>query len=162
MRSRIGPAVFTVLGGALILTGVSRILGFPSGYASAQSSTAGELAARSDWSALRRATSRDLFVFIPAYLLVGVGATWWLIRERLHRQVIAGLLALGAVADVVETALFRGSLSELIDGATASEIVTSTSITRVASTIKLLALGLAVVWLMAVATRRPRPTQQFG
>jgi hypothetical protein len=153
---RRAASVSVLLGlSAAVLRGVARLVDFPDGYNGAQSSTAGRLAERPDqWSPWRRGATRDLAIFIPAFVGFGAAVLAWAIPgRRLRVWAISSLVAAG-VADVVETVLFRGTLDRFRGGATAAELSTRTTVTRAATVAKYSGfVGVGVALALVVAGR---------
>jgi hypothetical protein len=144
----------------LAWTGIlAAIADIPVGYGAAQSRDETWLKAHADrWSRFRVGTSHDLLRYIPGYLafglvLIGVvtivrrqGASGLTAgRDRLPAVIAVGALIIGAIADVVETVLFRRSLTRLLDTSGAVNVTTLTSITRVMTVVKW--AGLAASYL---------------
>ena len=144
----------------LAWTGIlAAIADIPKGYGAAQSRDETWLTAHADqWSRFRLGTSHDLLRYIPGYLVFGLiligalaivrrqGASGLTARrDRLPAVIAVGALVIGAIADVVETVLFRRSLTQLLDTSGAVDVTTLTSVTRVMTVIKW--TGLAASYL---------------
>lgn len=155
---RAGAAAGLVL---LILawTGILAALAdIPSGYGAAQSRDEAWLKAHpSDWARFRLGTSRDLFRYIPGYFIFGVVLLASVAiarrattdrRDRMVTLVVGALLLVGAVADVIETLLFRHSLNRLLATAGAAHISTVTSVTAAMTATKFVGLAGFVVALV--------------
>ena len=140
---------------AAVLRGFARVVDFPDGYNGAQSATAGWLAARPDrWAAWRRGATRDLVMFVPAFVVYGAAALAWSVPGRRLRACAVGCLVGAGLADVVETVLFRGTLDRFLDGAAAGELATRTSVTRAATGAKYAGVALVGAALALVAAGR--------
>lgn len=117
--------LFSIAGWALDLS---------TGYGSAQSRSATWLADHTgqlgDW---RSSATRDLFGYVPIYLVGGSIAYFFATRSPWPSIT---LLALGALADAVETVRFRGTLDDLIAGRPATELLERTSTTALATGLK--------------------------
>ncbi len=137
----------------VVLAGLGLVIGFPDGYASAQSSAARDLAARDDWRDLRRGATLDIVVFVPAYVAGAVVVARLVTAARKQLVVAIAPLGLGAIADLVETLLFRRSLSRLIGGATADDIEALANATRVATVFKYGGILVSAVALVTIAIR---------
>lgn len=151
-RRAVAVSVLLVVSAA-VLRGVAGLADFPDDYNRAQSATAGWLVERADrWLLWRRGATRDLAIFIPAYVGYGAAAlAWALPRRRLRAWAISSLVAAG-LADVVETVLFRGTLDRFLGGATAAQLATRTTVTRAATVAKyggLAAVGVAMALVVA-------------
>jgi hypothetical protein len=144
----------------LAWTGIlAAIADIPVGYGAAQSRDETWLKAHADqWSRFRVGTSRDLLRYIPGYLAFGLvligavvivrrqGASGLTARhDRVPAVIAVGALVIGAIADVVETLLFRRSLTQLLDTSGAVDVATLTSVTRVMTVVKW--AGLAASYL---------------
>ena len=144
----------------LAWTGIlAAIADIPMGYGAAQSRDETWLKAHADqWSRFRVGTSHDLLRYIPGYLAFGlvlIGAVVIVRRrvasgfttrhDRLPAVIAVGALIIGAIADVVETVLFRRSLTQLLDTSGAVDVTTLTSVTRVMTVLKW--AGLAASYL---------------
>ena len=140
---------------SIALTGV--LMRFPTGYIKAQSSSAGSLAGRTDLAELRDAAIRDLAIYVPMYTAIGIGMTWLIVANRRRRAMLTGLLVIGAVVDLAETALFHNTTERLLDGAMASALATQTTWTLILSAIKYVAL-LAALALLAVTIAGDEPS----
>lgn len=156
----------------LAWTGIlAAIADIPVGYGAAQSRDATWLQAHADqWSRFRVGTSRDLLRYIPGYLafglvLIGVvaivrrqGASGLTAeRDRLPALIAVGALVIGAIADVVETVLFRRSLTKLLDASGAVDVTTLTSVTRVMTVVKWAGLAASYIALAALMLLPPEP-----
>jgi hypothetical protein len=147
-----------------VLVGLAAVVSdFPPGYGGKQGDSASELARRSsEWSALRRGTARDLFPFIPSYLLWGLAMAGmvraarsteretsypaWVRLAKAPRTLVCAILGF-TLADVVETVLFRISLTRLIDTDGAASIESLTRVTQVFFVLKFIALAIALALL---------------
>ena len=139
-----------------VLRLLARLIDFPPDFNGAQSESAEELARHPErWSTWRDTATRDLVAFIPAYVTVGVSAIAWAGRRPLSTLSCGIMLGAGA-ADVAETLLFRRTLGRLINDATAGQVSTLTSVTAVATRVKLICAGTAVALLVAGVLRSPR------
>ena len=169
-----GLAVLGVVLLTLAWTGALALLSdIPSGYGAAQSRDQPWLKAHAAlWSLLRQGTTRDLLRFIPGYLVFGVllvgcvglarrgGEPGFSSRDDRGPVLVAlAALVIGAVADVVETLLFRHSLTRLIATSGNADVATFTSITWVMTAVKWTALSAFFVALVVVMLRPPRPDQ---
>ena len=167
-----GLAVAAVVLLTLAWTGILALLSdLPTGYGAAQSRNEKWLKDHaSSWSQFRHGATNDLLRYIPGYLVFGVlliGAVAWARRGRApglssrHDRVpvftALALLVIGAVADIVETLLFRQSLTRLIATSGSADVETLTSITWVMTAVKWTALAAFFVALVAVILRPPAP-----
>lgn len=150
---RLAATCALVLVLVVALTAVGRAIGMPDGYGAAQSLRAPDLALRDDWNDLRRGATLDIFVIVPAYVVGGIGLAWLVAAATVKRVVLLAPLGIGAIADLVETLLFRRSLSRLIGGATAGDIETLANATRIATVFKFGGILLSAVGLFVIATR---------
>jgi hypothetical protein len=142
----------------LVLGRFARLIGMPEGFGPAQSLRAADLAARDDWSELRRGATLDIALFVPAYVASGFGVASLVTSSKPQRALVLAPLGLGALADLVETWLFRRSLGRLIDGATADDIEALANATRAATAVKYGGILVSAIGLVAIAARgRPRP-----
>ena len=156
----------------LAWTGILAVIAdIPAGYGAAQSRDGTWLKAHADqWSRFRVGTSRDLLRYIPGYLAFGLvligavvtvrrrGASGLIVRhDRLPAVIAVGALVVGALADVVETWLFRRTLTRLLDSSGAVDVATLTSVTRVMTVVKW--AGLAASYL-AIALLVLLPPEQ--
>ncbi|MEO5900820.1 MAG: SGNH/GDSL hydrolase family protein [Ilumatobacteraceae bacterium] len=164
-----------VISSTLVVTlGASRLVGLPSGYGAAQSSSATDLAGRSTRALTRltNGTLRDLCLYIPLYLVFVLGLvvvvspatatavrarTWRLwrrgaIRGWLHLTWVTSIsvasITAAAVFDVAETLLFRHSLTEVSGGASAAAISTTVDLTTVMTIAKWAAVVVCAVSLI--------------
>ncbi len=144
-------ALVTVLVAAL--GWFARAIGLPAGYARAQSLGAYELIERNDWAELRRGATRDIALFIPAYVVLAAAVTGLAVASTAARLSIGGAVAGGAVADLVETLLFRRSLTRLLAGGDLEDIERLTQVTQVATMLKFAGLLTALALLLAAAWR---------
>lgn len=163
--------------GAVLLTlawtGILALIAdIPTGYGAAQSRDEPWLAAHpADWSRFRVGTSRDLFRYIPGYFVFGFllicatviarrpdGHRWAGRRDRLPVLIAAAALLIGALADVVETVLFRRSLTRLL-GAPAADVSTLTSITAAMTVVKWVGLAASYLTLIVLMLLPPSPTE---
>ncbi len=140
----------------------------PSGYGAAQSRNQKWLKDHAAlWSLLRQATTRDLLRYVPGYVVFGVlliagvalarrgGGTGVSSRHDRRLVVIAlALLVIGALADVIETLLFRQSLTRLINTSGLADVETLTSITWVMTAMKWTALSGFFVTLVVLTLSR--------
>ncbi|MGI8807185.1 MAG: hypothetical protein ACR2KK_04990 [Acidimicrobiales bacterium] len=141
---------------AVVLLVVAWMIGFPKGFNEAQSASGRWLETRPDqWRVWRRTATRDLLLFVPAYVGLGTAAICWATARRPFATWPSRLLVLGGIADIVETLLFRRTLDRLIDGATGAELSTVTGVTSFVSGLKLMFLGLAVAGLILGTRRAP-------
>lgn len=156
---RLVALLVLVAASAGVLHMLAGLTDFPPDYNDAQSASANELLRHRDrWSTWSDTAKRDLLPFIPAYLLWGVAAIAWATWRRPLCSLSCGfMLAVGTV-DIVETVLFRRTLDRLMHGATESQVSTLTSVTAVATKVKLTCAALAIVLLIAsvLLPRRPR------
>jgi hypothetical protein len=155
----------------LVTAGLAAISDMPSGYGAAQSRDQTWLDAHAgQWSLLRQGTTRDLVRFIPGYLVFGVvligavaltrrGGEPGLNSGRVRGPALIALclLVIGAIADVLETLLFRHSLTRLIVSSGRADVGTSTSITLVMTVVKWTALVGFFLTLVAMILRQPAP-----
>lgn len=151
-----GSAVAALLAGSAAVLGASaRAARFPAGYNGAQSAPASRLAARPDrWADWRGGATRDLAVFVPAYVGFGTAALAWAVPGGRVRTLALSSLAGAGAADVVETVLFRGTLDRLGDGAAVGDLAARTAVTRAFTAVKLAGVGLVGVALALVVAGR--------
>lgn len=169
-----GLAVLGVVLLTLAWTGVLALLSdIPSGYGAAQSRDQPWLKAHAAlWPLLSQGTTRDLLRFIPGYLVFGALLIYGVALARRGGEpglssphdrglvlIALALLVIGAVADVVETLLFRHSLTRLIDTSGGADVATLTSTTWVMTAVKWTALSAFFVALVVMILRRPPPDQ---
>lgn len=154
-------AVFGLVGVAVaVVAAVGAAVGFPPGYNGAQSASAGWLADRpARWAGWRDAATRDLVVFVPAYVAVGVAVLAWAMPTRAWRARSIAALAAAGLADVVETVLFRGTLDRLLAGSAAADLATRTRVTQAATVVKygsfVLVAGTLGWWCCRPGSLRP-------
>lgn len=158
VRALAAAAVVLVI---LAWTGILAVIAdIPSGYGAAQSRDERWLKAHSqDWSRFRLGTSRDLTRYIPGYLVFGLALLAVVVlvrraatverRDRIAAAVVAATLIVGALADVIETLLFRHSLSRLLATAGKARIAGITSVTAAMTAVKFIGLAGFVVTLIA-------------
>ena len=167
---RFAALVALLLATAIVLWVGGKLSGLPAGYGNTQNDSASQLLQRSagEWSTLRRGSAKDLLIFIPIYVLWGLGVTaliratprrtWqgWA-RVVLSPVTLAGAVIALAVADVTETVLFRASLTRLIDTNGGAEIDGLTDATQAFFWLKFAAaptaLGLLAVQVLAPPRR---------
>lgn|GEM_PF-5282001 len=145
--------------GVVVLAGVLSHL--PNGYDKAQSKNADWLNRHGHLPTLKAATLRDIFVFVPIYLLFGLavihlarparpgrgpGGRWWR-RFSVPQWALLGALVGGGVADWAETGLFRMSLTRLIASSGTRDVTTLTTVTARFTFLKWTLLGLSLVLL---------------
>ena len=159
---RLGLTLVGIVVVLVFVTLVGWLAGMGGEFDSAQYSSAERLAQRDDWSTLRRDATLDMAVFVPAYLFAGVALAWIVLAASAPRNLVMSLLVFTALADLVETFLFRRSLTKLIDGSDADGIATATTLTHVASWLKYGALGAATLILIVAATRRDGSPLRLG
>jgi hypothetical protein len=149
---------------SLAWTGLlAAIADIPSGYGAAQSRDQIWLEEHStDWSIFKLGTSRDLSRYIPGYLIFGVLLIVVIVAARRPEAAIAargdrvpalialGTLLVGAVADVVETLLFRRSLTRLLATGGSTDISNLTSLTATMTVIKWVGLAASYVTLIVL------------
>ena len=167
-----GLAVGVVVLLTLAWTGILALLSdLPTGYGAAQSRNEKWLKDHAPlWSQFRQGTTHDLLRYVPGYLVFGallIGAVALarrcdepgLVARHDRALVLIALAALliGAAADVVETLLFRHSLTRLIATSGSADVATLTSITWVMTAVKWTALAAFFVVLVAVILRPPAP-----
>ncbi|HSB87577.1 MAG TPA: hypothetical protein VLD86_14805 [Ilumatobacteraceae bacterium] len=145
------------------------IADLPTGYGAAQSRDQTWLKAHAaDWSQFRVGTSHDVLRYVPGYLIFGlllIGAVVFVRRrvaagliaprDRLPTLVAISTLVIGAAADVVETLLFRRSLTRLIETSGAADVSTLTSITSAMTVIKWAGLGVSYLTLIVLMLLPP-------
>jgi hypothetical protein len=148
---------------------LSALADLPSGYGGAQSKDGPWLKARAGrWSEFLQGTTRDLARYVPGYLLFGVLLIGSVVfarragtsgissrRDRVPALVASSALVIGVAADVVETLLFRHSLTRLIDSSGTADVSTSTSVTLVMTIVKWAALGASLLALVGLIWREP-------
>jgi hypothetical protein len=169
--------VRAIAAGGLVLltlawTGILALLSdLPKGYGAAQSRNERWLKDHAFlWSQFRHGTTNDLLRYVPGYLVFGVlliGAVAWARRggeegfssrhDRVPAFAALALLVIGAVADVVETLLFRQSLTRLIATSGSADVATLTSITWAMTAVKWTALAAFFVVLVVMILRPPAP-----
>ena len=172
-----GLAVAGVVLLTLAWTGILALLSdLPTGYGAAQSRNENWLKDHALlWSRFRQGTTNDLVRYVPGYLVFGVlliGAVALARRgrepglssrhDRIPVLIALALLIIGAVADVVETLLFRHSLTRLIATSGSADVATLTSITWVMTAVKFTALAAFFVVLVVVILRPPAPDTRSG
>ena len=161
-----------VLGASVLVLWLNdKLSNLPPGYGNKQYKSASELLKlRDEWTALRRGTTRDLAIYIPIYIGWGlavagmVGAAGltkggsarrgWARLVRSPRA-IAGAYLVAGLTDVIETLLFRTSLSRLIDTDGAARIDTLTRTTLVFTVLKFLALVAGFVLVVFQVVKGP-------
>jgi hypothetical protein len=167
-------ALLGVTVGVVVLF-AGRVSDLPPGYAWKQFESASKLVQRGDeWRALQRGAVRDLFVFVPIYLVWGLAAAamvgaaaptdagvnarpWWS-RVARSRWTLAGAVVFMALADAIETALFHTSLTRLIETEGAGSIDSLVAVTQVFSRLKGLGFVAAVALLFFQVLTRPAST----
>lgn len=169
-----GIAVAGVVLLTLAWTGILALLSdLPRGYGAAQSRNEKWLNGHAPlWSQFRHGTTNDLLRYVPGYLVFGVllivavalarrGGEPGLSSRHDRTPVLIALAALiiGAVADVVETLLFRQSLTRLIATSGNADVATLTSITWVMTAVKWTALAAFFVVLVVMILRPPPDTR---
>ena len=128
-----------------------------------------------EWSTLRAATARDIFVYVPIYLVWGLALAaivaaakskkessagqWW-VRIVKAPRTIAIAVIVTAVTDLIETALFRTSLTRLVDGGGAASIELLTRVTAPLTRLKYVAGAAAFVLLVIQVLASPVPAQR--
>lgn len=129
-------------------------IGLGDGYGGAQSWRAARLAELADdrLRTLRRLALRDLALYIPAYLVVGAVVAVLVVRAARRQAIVLALLVAGALADLVETLLFRRSLTRLLAGAAPELVDRTTKITAVFTGVKWVALVAALALVVLFAT----------
>jgi len=165
-RSRLFVGLVLILllaGGTAVLQAVS---GIPMAYGNAQFGSASALAAEDTFPTLTDladGAEADLKRFIPGYTLLGILAllVTYVLRGRQRSDgralaKISLLLAVGVVADVIETILFRSTVTSLIDGTDATELADQVLFTRVAFVVKFAGLLAALAGLALLIGRRAR------
>jgi hypothetical protein len=167
-----GLAVAGVVLLTLAWTGVLALLSdLPTGYGAAQSRNEKWLKDHAPlWSQFKQGTTHDLLRYVPGYVVFGVlliGAVAWARRgsesglvahhDRALLVIAVAALIIGAAADVVETLLFRHSLTRLIATSGSADVATLTSITWVMTAIKWTGLAAFFVALVVVILRPPAP-----
>lgn len=147
---RVAALIVLIAATVAVLRLLARLIDFPPDFNGAQSAPAEELLGHHErWSTWRATATRDLVLFIPAYVAWGVSAIAWATWRRLLSTPACGfMLAVGA-ADVIETVLFRRTLDRLLHGATEDQVSTLTSVTAVATKTKLTCAGVAIALLIA-------------
>jgi hypothetical protein len=161
----VGVVVLTYLWTQLL----SALADLPSDYGAAQSRDEAWLKVHAgQWSEFKQGTARDLLRYIPGYLLFGVlligsvvlarrrgASSIWSRRDRVPALVAFTALMIAVIADVVETLLFRQSLTRLIDTSGVADVSTLTSVTLMMTVVKWTALGVSVLSLVVLTLRRP-------
>ena len=163
-RSRLFVGLVLILilaGGTAVLQAVS---GIPTAYGNAQFGSASALAAEDSFpplTDLAEGAEADLNRFIPGYTLLGAVALLvaFVLRGRRHDDIplltkICLLLAVGVAADVIETVLFRSTVTSLIDGTDPTELADQVLFTRVAFVAKFAGLLAALAGLVLLVARR--------
>ena len=161
-----------------------RLSDLPDGYGGKQDDSASELASLSkdqpeeqlkEWSTLRAATARDIFIYVPIYLVWGLALAaivaaakskeessagqWW-VRIVKAPRTIAIAVIVTAVTDLIETALFRTSLTRLVDGGGAASIELLTRVTAPLTRLKYVAGAAAFVLLVIQVLASPVPAHR--
>jgi lysophospholipase L1-like esterase len=159
--------------------------GVSGGYGAAQSKSGDALRAlgQQRWRSYFVTTSHDLAWYIPAYLLVGVAVivlvAWRQSRSSATAQPPAtyetfdglpprawwalGLVTLAAIADVVETVLFRLSLGRLVEHGPDAHLGVLPLVTRLMTVLKFgSGLAAAVLVVVLIVFRSPRPHEEQG
>lgn len=147
---RAGWLAGVLLASALVLWLAAVVSDLPPGYGPKQYASAAELARRpTEWDALRRGTVRDISRYVPVYLVwgVAVAATVGAAKSKKAGGMIAGAVAATAAADVVETVLFRSSLTRLIDSNGTRAIGSLVRATQVFTTLKVVSALAALAML---------------
>ncbi len=165
-----------LLATALVMDFAGRVSHLSYGYGKTQDDSASQLAllTQERLIELRAATIRDIFRYVPFYLVSGlalagmVAATrsadeadarhWWGRLAKAPRTIAIAVVA-AAVADVIETVLFRTSLTRLIDGGGEDSVELLTRITAPFTRFKFAALGAGLVLLCYQVLRSPTSTQ---
>lgn len=177
LRSRHGGVraawfVGLIIATFLVVLLAGMVSAFPTDYAWKQDDSASALRRLSagEWRALRRATLRDMFVFVPIYLLWGLTVAglvraarstdqvtphpWWVRIAKAPRTLVCAVLGL-ALADLAETVLFRRSLTRLTNTMGAGSVDSLTRATQTFTGLKFVALVTALCLLAyQVLTRR--------
>jgi len=133
---------------------------FPGDYVTAQSSSAGSLVGRPDLSELHDAAVRDMAIYVPVYSAIGIGMTLLIVAGRRRRLLLISVLLMAAVVDLAETALFHDTTTQLLDGASAAELETQTTVTMLLSAVKYAALIAALAGLALTIARSTAASQQ--
>jgi lysophospholipase L1-like esterase len=156
----------TLVVSAVVLALAGWLIGLPNGYNGAQEDSAAKLAALapSQLRALRHGATLDLALFIPIYVVYGLGVILLLTpprpstepRRPWHAPWVI-MLALGAVAlaDVAETVRFRMTLTRLLAGTPAAQITTTPWLTKVKVGLTVVMIGLLVVHFVWRGDRDP-------
>jgi hypothetical protein len=153
----------------LVLGSAALAVGLGDGYGNAQAWRAAKLAEQAPerLRTFRRQALRDIVLYVPIYLAAGVGYAALVVKGRRRRQIVLSLLAVGGVADLIETVLFRRTLTRLLDGASIGAVDRGTQITALFTGLKfagLLAAGVLALWFATAGERRPveHPTGVSG
>jgi|SoiMethySBSTD1v2_1073268.scaffolds.fasta_scaffold132732_4 hypothetical protein len=148
LHVRVTAFVVLVIVGLVVLVGLSAIV-LPAGYAERQSWTACDLPSTTTaLDRLARGSVRDLLVYIPLYVAFCLGVVAVTSRGRRGRswdRAAIGAIGAAAVADVIETLLFRATVLRLRDGESCSSVTSISDITVVMSWLKWISVGAFVV-----------------
>ena len=181
---RLGGLVGLTLATVFVLGPLDgRLSNLPDGYGAKQDDSASELASLAqgqpeeqlnEWRTLRAATARDIFIFMPVYLVWGLAlaaivaaakskeessARHWWVRIVKAPRTIAIAIIVAAVTDLIETVLFRTSLTRLVDGGGADSIELLTRVTALFTRLKFVAGCAAFLLLVIQVLASPVPAR---
>jgi hypothetical protein len=148
LHVRVAAFVVLVIVGLVVLGGLSAIV-LPAGYADQQSWTACDLPSTTTaLDRLARGSVRDLLVYLPLYVAFCLGvvaATSRGQRGRCWDRAAIGAIGAAAVADVLETLLFRATVLRLGNGESCSSVTSMSYFTVVMTWLKWTSVGAFVV-----------------